>query len=494
MASIYKRGRRLYAKLKDETGWFGEPTPYNVGDEAKAKRFAAASQGAIDARLRGGAVIGSELVDAYAEIWLELRRQKYEATRKRYETTGAGKVQHRDHATDAGRMRKHVLPHLGAMRMSEVYARHLAAWIHLLRTTTTLAPHTIRNIYGLVSAMFRDAAVAGLVATSPCILTANELGEEDETDGAGRYTREQLELMIGSAQLPEHQRVFAALGGLGGLRLGAIAGVRWGDLDTGAAPLWRLTSARTYANRPTKTGKSSVVPVHPVLQAMLTTWRHGWGRMFGRAPTAADPIVPRAPGRWIDAPGTAHSKKTGGDLMDEILSTLDIPPAPMKSHALRSTFISIALEDGADDRLIERITHTAGKTRRAFDRYDRADYWPQLCAEVAKVRISPKSGGRVVGLGTALGTAAGKDNESMSLKVEAPGVEAKSSSDLLCIGSPSSRDETSGSSGSEGAQKADVPSLVQAIAEAAAAGDVERILELADELRATTGQGRAVAR
>jgi hypothetical protein len=35
----------------------------------------------------------------------------------------------------------------------------------------------------------------------------------------------------------------------------------------------------------------------------------------------------------------------------------------------------MALEDGADDRLIERVTHTPGKKRRAFDRYDRADCW-----------------------------------------------------------------------------------------------------------------------
>ncbi len=489
MASIYRRGNRLYARLKNEEGWFGEPTPYCVGDEAKAKRFASQAQASIDAKLRGGAVLGTELVDAYAEVWLELRRQKHEATRKRYEATGAGKVQHRDHATDAGRMCKHVLPHLGAMKMADVRARHLAAWIHLLRTTTTLAPHTIRNIYGLVSAMFRDATVAGLVDATPCILTANELGEEDETDGAGRYAREQLELMIGSAQLPEHARVFAALGGLGGLRLGAIAGLRWGDLDTAAAPLWRLTSSRTYANRPTKTGKSSVVPVHPVLAAMLTTWRHGWGRMFGRAPAADDPIVPRSPGRWIDAPGTAHSKKTGGDLMDEILATLDIPAAPMKSHALRSTFISISLEDGADDRLIERITHTAGKTRRAFDRYDRADYWPQLCAEVAKLRISPKSGGRVVGLATSLATGSIKPSDSMKLEVEAPGVEGRIVGDLGRVGSPTSRNGE-GDADARGRSHADaVASLLQAIAAAAAAGDVGRILELVDELRAATGQG-----
>lgn len=46
----------------------------------------------------------------------------------------------------------------------------------------------------------------------------------------------------------------------------------------------------------------------------------------------------RAHGKWRDAPGSPHTKKTGGDLMNGILSTLAIPPAPMKVHTLRSTF------------------------------------------------------------------------------------------------------------------------------------------------------------
>jgi hypothetical protein len=46
--------------------------------------------------------------------------------------------------------------------------------------------------------------------------------------------------------------------------------------------------------------------------------------------------------------------------MHASLDTLAIPPAPMPSHALRSTFISIALEDGADDRMIERVKKKSG--------------------------------------------------------------------------------------------------------------------------------------
>jgi len=414
MASIFRRRRKLWAKLKVSGKWVNKPTPYLIGQEDLARRYAKRKQQLIDER-QASASDEPLTVKRYARTWLNLRRQRHDATRKRFEATGKGTVEHRDWQTDESRMRAHILGSpLGAMKLADVRAKHMADFVHRLRTEAELSPHTVANVYGLLVSMFRAAAVAGLVETSPCILTRSEIGSDDsDSDGAGRYTREQLVWMISSPKLPEHARVFVALGGLAGLRLGAIAGLRWGDLDESAAPLWRLTSARTYTDRPTKTGKPSVAPVHPVLQQMLVSWRQGWARLFDRAPTDADPIVPRAPGKWIDQPGSPHTKKTGGDLMDCVLTRLAIPPAPMKAHALRSTFISIALEDGARRDLVERITHTTGKKRRAFARYDRANYWPQLCAEVAKIAISLESRGPPPRLGTHLGTRGEKTNKFM---------------------------------------------------------------------------------
>jgi integrase len=427
VASIYaKKGTDvLWARLKDESGkWIGKPTRYKKGDEKNAKRYADAAQKKIDERRSSGSDQQALTVKVWADRWLATRRETHRATLARYNETGHGTVQYRDHANDESRMAKHVIPHIGSMLIAEVHAKHLVAWIHTLRTTTTLAPHTIRNIYGLASAMLSDAEIAGHIERAPTALKKAQLGEDEgNPDGAGRYSREHFATMIGDELLRENERVFCALGGLAGLRLGEIAGLRWGDLDTTAQPLWRLTSSRAYDAAPTKTSKPRVIPVHPVLADMLASWRHGFGRVFGRAPTASDPIVPKVPGRWIANVGGPHTKQTGGDLMDRILATLEIPSAPMKAHALRSTFISMALEDGADDRLIERITHTPGKKRRAFDRYDRADYWPQLCAEVAKVKIAPRSGGKVIPLATAHATGGSKRAKSRPNMVETPGVE-----------------------------------------------------------------------
>ena len=40
MGSLYIKGKKLWARFKDEHGrWKGGPTPYRPGDEAKARGF-----------------------------------------------------------------------------------------------------------------------------------------------------------------------------------------------------------------------------------------------------------------------------------------------------------------------------------------------------------------------------------------------------------------------------------------------------------------------
>jgi hypothetical protein len=62
-----------------------------------------------------------------------------------------------------------------------------------------------------------------------------------------------------------------------------------------------------------------------------------------------------------------------------------------RHYDMRSTFITLAIEDGADPEILEaRVTHTK-KSRSAFDGYHRPDrgaVWERVCAEVAKLRIS----------------------------------------------------------------------------------------------------------
>jgi hypothetical protein len=59
-----------------------------------------------------------------------------------------------------------------------------------------------------------------------------------------------------------------------------------------------------------------------------------------------------------------------------------------RHYDMRATFITLAIEDGADADVIEtRVTHTR-KSRNAFKGYNRGLHWDRTCAEIAKLRIT----------------------------------------------------------------------------------------------------------
>ena len=402
MAFLIKRGNIWWFRYKQDGKWRGKSTDVRADgateDERKrdkraardhAKRYQATIEraGRKEASAGDESPIGPLTVAQWARAFIKKRREVHESDGKQY----------RDWRTDEGRLNNHVIPRIGAKRLDAIRPSDLADFVHELRTKSSpkLAPHTIRNVYGVVAAMFRDAAVAGHIDANPCILDKTELGVDsyvdEEAQAECRYTREQLEVLLNAANIEQHARVFVALGGLAGLRLGEIAGLRISDLDATARPLWRLRVATTYDGRPTKTGKTRVVPVHPALQSLLESWlASGWERTYGRKPSPTDPLVARAPRKWArtGSAGAPHTEKTGGDLMDRCLAAVGLPKPAKKTHALRSTFISLAIEDDASDYLIERVTHTTkSKSGRAFDVYAKPE-WRKLCSEVEKIRVT----------------------------------------------------------------------------------------------------------
>src|SRR5262252_777932 len=107
MASIYPRGKKLWCRVKDGDRWLSKPTPYGVGDEIKAQRYADAAQRRIDERAVRPS--GPMTVRAWAGRWVEQRR-----------------AADLDWKNDASRLRHHILPALGDMIIAEVRAPHIA--------------------------------------------------------------------------------------------------------------------------------------------------------------------------------------------------------------------------------------------------------------------------------------------------------------------------------------------------------------------------------
>jgi len=198
---------------------------------------------------------------------------------------------------DRGRLRNHVFPHIGALLLPDVKSRHVRDMVRALRQAGELAPRTILNVYGLVHTMFRDALVDEMIESNPCMLHRGELPEKIDKDPEWRmsatYTAREVEQLISDARIPVERRVQYALKAIAGLRHGEVAGVRSRHYDVTHEPLGRLVVATSYDTGRTKTEVTRRVPVHATLAKILEAWKLShWERIYGRAPTIDDLIVP----------------------------------------------------------------------------------------------------------------------------------------------------------------------------------------------------------
>src|SRR5258708_27391359 len=151
--------------------------------EAGVRLPACHAAGARCAR-RARLVGDSNNVEAYSKRWLRNRER-------------VGVKSWKD---DDSRLRHHILPLLGKMPLPEVQPRHVNELIQRVRAARK-APRTVRNIYSVVQAMFRDAQIDGLVSSNPCILTKYQLGRKADAKREWRagaiFSREELQDLVG---------------------------------------------------------------------------------------------------------------------------------------------------------------------------------------------------------------------------------------------------------------------------------------------------------
>jgi integrase len=290
-----------------------------------------------------------------------------------------------DDKNEAARLVKHVYPRIGHMLVRDVKPRHVIALVKDLRMSGKLAPRTVHHTYGILHVLFRGAVIDEIIAATPCVLTKTHLGKKEDKDPEWRagavYSREELELLISSEDVPWDRQILYGLEGVGGLRHGEAAGERWRNYDPDAKPLGRLVVARSYDHAGTKTSRSSEVPVHPVLAAMLAEWKlRGWEEMVGKGPTADDLIIPSRTG---ELRSRHHSRNK---LLDD-LKRLGL--RHRRGHDLRRPFITLARVDGARKDLLEIITHS--QRGNIIDIYTSMP-WASLCEEVAKLKIERRIG------------------------------------------------------------------------------------------------------
>ena len=379
MGCVYARNQALWLKYKDEHGrWKYKKAGFCVGQEKKARELLARVEELIAA---GSSQLsdGPLTVRRWAEIWINEQRDRGVETVSDYEA----------------RIRDHVLPVIGAMRLDQVRVSHIADLIAALKNKRKkrrkneehLAPKTIRHIYFSAHSLFERAVRRDLIASNPCRLERGELPPRVDKDPGWRptavYRRDEVEMLISAPPIAEWRRVFYALLFLTGARFGEISARRWRDYVADETPLGRLIVSSSFQSKSkreksTKTGQTREVPVHSTLAAILAEWKlGGWERAMGRRPTESDLIVPfPLDGEHLDA--QVMRRHLHKDLVALGYRT-------RRQHDTRRTFISLCLSDGARKEILQWVTH--GRPRS--DQMD--DYttllWAPRCEEVAKLTI-----------------------------------------------------------------------------------------------------------
>ncbi len=372
---IYRRGNRLWMTLRLGQGRrMQKPTPYNVGQERQAAAARRLVQEQINAGQDVHSVVGNPTVKSFAKRFLEDR-------------VALGVRSAHD---DESRLRTHVFPLFGSMRLDEVETRHIAEMVKAVRNNN-LAPRTVRNIYSVVRALFRDAQIAGLVQANPCILTHFQLGKVRDAKKGWRagalFSREELQALISDRRVPQDRRVLYALAGLAALRHGEVAGLRWRQVVTGLNPLGRLVILTSYDRGDTKTGVERWMPAHPVLAAMLAEWKmRGWTQQQRRAPGPDDLVVPHPQPTNRGPRVKFGGMRTDHDSYKRLRIDLDtLGFRRRRFHDLRRTFITLAREDGAEKDILRLCTHGAGD-HDVMELYTSFG-WKKLCDQVSCIRV-----------------------------------------------------------------------------------------------------------
>jgi hypothetical protein len=191
--------RHLYLKIKIAGVWRMRRTKYLVGEEAQAEALLAEVREQLmaeEAALAGAP--GPVTVRAWSKKWLSTRT----SSRK----------------DDESVLKTHVLPEIGDSLLVDVASRHILEMVrrwqpkdaHGNRAAGAAAPRTVRNWYSTTACMFRDAALEGLIKTTPCILATPHLPPAEDADSewrvGARFTRAELEVLISPHELVEEAR------------------------------------------------------------------------------------------------------------------------------------------------------------------------------------------------------------------------------------------------------------------------------------------------
>jgi len=265
------------------------------------------------------------------------------------------------------------------MLLEDVRPRHVIDRLKALRGK--VSEKTLRNAYGVLRTMYRDAVIDELVLANPCVLPRGFFQIDGQVEREA-YTVAEVAVLTSHHAIDWSTRVLNALCLLAGLREGEACGRRWRDLDDCPKPLAALDVRDQYDGQPLKTKRPRLVPVHPELERILAEWAAvGFEELTCRKPTPDDFIVPRLVGRRV----AGHTKSTYYKAFRQGCIAAGVRARSL--HSTRHTMITLCRRGGADKDTLTKITHNPKGD--IVDRYTHRD-WQELCDVVLCLRLDAR--------------------------------------------------------------------------------------------------------
>jgi integrase len=292
------------------------------------------------AKLRGEWVdpdLGNTRFGDYAAAWVETK----------------GNVRPRTRINVEGRLRNHILPYFGSMRLTLIRPSDVRAWIKEL-SDARLAPSTVKASYLTFGQIMRTAEIHGFVRRSPCV--GIELPADVSTEEMHFLTPTQV-AQLADAITP---RFSAAI------LTAAYTGMRAGEL-------WALKHSRMNLLRRTIDVVESLVEIGGRITVGPTKTR---ARRTLTLPRFLAEILAEHVRAYPSSEGYVFSSKEGGPVRHRNFYARHFRravnaaglPGSLRFHDLRHTCASILIAQGWNHKQIQmRLGHATIRT--TLDRY-----------------------------------------------------------------------------------------------------------------------------
>ncbi|WP_461694537.1 tyrosine-type recombinase/integrase [Streptomyces sp. DT18] len=132
--------------------------------------------------------------------------------------------------TTWGKIKNHILPHLGNKPLNTVKTPQLRSWLKSL--SATLGPSTINDVWGTLSTVLQAAVDDERITKNYCRSQKTVRPPSRSDPRAEAWSRDRV--MQVRAAIDERVRLAVDLGVGAGLRQGEVFGLAWEDIDFGA--------------------------------------------------------------------------------------------------------------------------------------------------------------------------------------------------------------------------------------------------------------------